>query len=222
MPLYSRKAERGRALAGITARQARDFLLELANLAEDMKAGKRFLLKFVHVWPVPGESFRLSMQNEIDEKPGAKPVDEQINEMLHEHWMLKLREAVRSVWTAPDLRTKRWGAFRILDQMIFSGDPSDAYAWPFWKFPERVVRLSPPTTFEQALLYLIRPDVRTGLCANEECPAPFYFPSRRSQRHCSTECALPSQQAYKRRWWNEHGRAWRKQRKSGRTSRKRK
>ena len=187
-----------------------------------MKAGKRFLLKFVHVWPVPGTYFRRSMQDEIDEKPGAKPVDEQIDKMLHEHWMLQLREAVRSLWTAPDLRTKRWGALRILDEMVFQEDQSNAYAWPFWKFPGRVVCLPPPTTFEQALLYLIRPGVRTCLCANKECPAPFYFPSRRSQRYCSAECALPSQQAYKRRWWNEHGKTWRKRRKSSRTSRKRK
>jgi hypothetical protein len=222
MPVYSSTVGGNRTLAGIKRPEARDFLLELANLGDDFNAGKRFMLKFVRVWPLPGKYMQPLIAENIDEKAGAKPVDEQINEMLIAHWILPLREAVRSVWTAPDLRTRQWGVLRILDQVSFQEDRSNAYAWPFWKFPGRVASLPPPTAFEQALRYLVRPDVRTGVCENKECPAPFYFPSRRGQRACSTECALPSQRAYKRRWWSEHGTEWRKRYKRNRSSRKRK
>jgi hypothetical protein len=206
-------------LAGPSAREARKFLLNLANLRNDEKPS-RFLLQFVGLWPVPGRFMAPLISDNIVRAPGAKPKSEQINEMLHEHWLLPLRDAVRSIWSAPDARTKRWGVFRILDEICFQEDATSTYAWPFLRYPGRVASLPPSTAFEQILAYLIRPDVHTHLCANAECPASYFFARRCSQKYCSEDCAAPAQREFKQRWWEKKGKAWRKARKRKRVRRK--
>lgn len=205
----SRRAAIG-ALA-VTASSARSFLLELANLRDEPEAGRRFRLKFVGLWPLPGPSLhgRLISEN-ISRAPGSRPVDEQIDEMLDKMWILPLRAALRIVWTAPDLRTKQWGIFRILDDVVVKENQSLPYSWPSWDLPGRVTCVPTPTPFELALRYLLR---RTGLCANPGCAAPYFFPTRRGQKYCSDSCAVPAQQEFKRKWWAEHGNAWRMKRK---------
>jgi hypothetical protein len=194
-------------------------LLNLANLRNDEKPS-RFLLQFVGLWPVPGRFMAPLISDNIVRAPGAKPKSEQINEMLHEHWLLPLRDAVRSIWSAPDARTKRWGVFRILDEICFQEDATSTYAWPFLRYPGRVASLPPSTAFEQILAYLIRPDVHTHLCANAECPASYFFARRCSQKYCSEDCAAPAQREFKQRWWEKKGKAWRKARKRKRVRRK--
>jgi hypothetical protein len=200
------------------------FLRDLANLRDDVDASKRFLARFMDFWPLPGAHTGQLIEEKMDRKPGAKPELEQLAEMLHQFWFMPLREGLRSIWTVPDLRAKQLGIVRLLDEMVFTEDRSGAY-WGFPTLPAQFRKLASfpaPTVFEQCLLYLIRPGVHTSLCANQECSAPYFFQSRRGEKYCSTDCARPAQQEFKRRWWREHGRVWRKQRKSGRTSRKRK
>jgi hypothetical protein len=199
-----------RTLAPISTASVKTFLLELANLRNDVDAGKQFLLRFAGLWPPTGKYETRNIENDIDKGPGAKPELEQIIEMLVEHWLLPLREGVRAIWVAPDLRTRQWGVLRILDEMIFKEDISDAYAWPFLRYPDRIVNLPPPTAFEQVLRYLIQPNLRAYVCANGECPAPYFFGSRIGQKYCSEDCALPAQREFKRAWWAAHGNAWRR------------
>lgn len=148
----------------------------------------------------------------LDRSKDAKPEDQQIDEMLHEYWLLPLREGVRGIWTAPDLRTKQWGVLRILDVTSFMEDQSGTYLWPFWSYPHKVTSLPPPTARELVLLYLIRSNVHTYLCANRDCSTPYFIASRRGQKYCSDACALPAQREFKRRWWNENGNTWRRER----------
>lgn len=206
-----------RALAWVPAAKARHFLLELANLRNEMDAGKRFILRFVGLWPIPGRYTRPLFSENITRAPGAKSADNQINEMLHEHWILPLRDGVRGIWTAPTRRTKLWGVFRILDEVVFKEDQSSAYAWPFLVHPDKVVSLPPLSAFEQALEYLIRPEVRTYFCANRGCPTPYFFPTHSGQKYCSEACAKPAQRKFKRIWWRAHGKEWRKKRKHKRS-----
>jgi len=75
------------------------------------------------------------------------------------------------------------------------------------------------TLFEQALLHLVREANRARYCQNPDCPAPYFFAARRSQKYCSDICALPAQREFKGRWWVEHGNRWREQRPKARTTR---
>src|SRR5580700_1406805 len=122
--MYSSMHETTRTLATVSASRARSFLFELANLRDEVEAGKRFLLKFVRLWPEPGRLHGPLIGENVSHTPGSKPENEQIDEMLHTHWILPLREGLRSVWTAPDLRMKQWGIFRILDEVVFQEDAS--------------------------------------------------------------------------------------------------
>jgi hypothetical protein len=198
-------------LAALPVSEIRRFLLRLANLRDDERP-EQFLARFVRLWPVPGRFTAPLISDNILRTPGAKPESEQINALLHKHWLLPLRDGVRSIWSASNARTKHWGVFRILDEICFQEDVTSTYGWPFLQHPGKVVVMPAPTNFEQILMYLIRPDVHTHFCENAECPAPYFFAFRRSRKYCSEDCAAPAQREFKRRWWNRKGEAWRKKR----------
>jgi len=202
----------------LAPRDAKKFLSEFVNLREEPEAGKKFITRYAGSWPVPGRITASLIAENIDRAPGAKPEKEQINDFLHRHWLLPLRDSLRNVWEVPDTRTKFWGALRILDEDLFSEIPG--HFFPAWKRPGNAVPLPPPTLFEQALQYLCRPDVNTGVCANSGCPAPYFFPSRSNQKYCSQVCALPAQRGSKQRWWAQNGSRWRRQSRKRRTRKK--
>jgi hypothetical protein len=63
--------------------------------------------------------------------------------------------------------------------------------------------------FQRALFLLFRESWRARVC--EKCG--YKFVARRvAQRYCSRECSESMQKENKRKWWNEHGEEWRKQR----------
>jgi hypothetical protein len=212
MVTNSSKFSTPRLLATVSASQAKQFLLELANLREDVASGKRFFVSHGRLCPMLGRYMQSLIAEDLDRGKDAKPEDEQIDEMLHEHWLLPLRDGVRSIWSAPDLRTKQWGVLRILNETSFAEDESASFLWPYWNNPGKVASLPPPTAFELVLRYLIRSNVHAYLCANRDCSTPYFIASRRGQKYCSDACALPAQREFKRRWWNENGNAWRRER----------
>jgi hypothetical protein len=53
-------------------------------------------------------------------------------------------------------------------------------------------------------------------CGNPECPAPYFFESRRGQRFCSEKCGGVGMREAKKRWWDKHGKQWRLKKKSQR------
>jgi hypothetical protein len=65
----------------------------------------------------------------------------------------------------------------------------------------------PPETItpvEAAIFYLRGNRKRALHCPNSDCPAPYFFASKKGQKYCSPECAKPSQREAKRRWWAEN------------------
>jgi hypothetical protein len=68
--------------------------------------------------------------------------------------------------------------------------------------------------FEVALMYCMRSAERLRVCQNTECPTPYFIAQRRWQKYCSEKCAQPSQREFKRKWWADHGDAWRKAQKA--------
>lgn len=73
-------------------------------------------------------------------------------------------------------------------------------------------------SFAHVLLRAIDVSDRMCRCPDPDCPAPYFIAQRRSQRYCSEACAQPAQRELKRRWWREHGGAWRRARRKRRTS----
>src|SRR5262249_19174616 len=54
----------------------------------------------------------------------------------------------------------------------------------------------------EAMIFHLRQNQKRALCCrNPECPAPYFFASKKGQEYCSTECAKPAQRLAKRRWW---------------------
>jgi hypothetical protein len=156
-----------------------------------------------------------------DLAPSAAAGIKEVCKNEHTHNLLPLRDAVRNVWKERDLTARRLGILRIAQDQYHQYWASDTD--PSWAFPKDVDRASRPipTPFQQMLEYLIRPNVRTSICTNPQCSAPYFFSSRLGRKFCSDACALPAQRKFKRRWWAEHGREWRAKRKGKRLRGKR-
>ena len=58
------------------------------------------------------------------------------------------------------------------------------------------------------------------MCANGRCRHPFFVAERRSDKNCSQECAKLGKRAANLKWWNKHGKQWRRKSKAKRRSRK--
>jgi hypothetical protein len=193
-----------RTLARISPQKAKTFLTALANLENLESAARRFALHY-------GAVFRDELPTSLiynwairGEEEGVVDLSE--DQRIWKYWLVPLRDAVRFLWTS-DLRTKQWGIFRILEKFfargvrgLAVGPVTDDVEW----FCAN--SLGPVTTCERIFTQLIQ---RTSICGNFDCPAPYFFARRRSQKYCSGECAAPAQREFKRKWWSEHGPKWR-------------
>jgi hypothetical protein len=66
------------------------------------------------------------------------------------------------------------------------------------------------------LLYLRdREQGKTAICANPDCPAPYFIRKRRTQKFCESGCVEYGAAQRSQRWWQLHGAEWRSRRKSG-------
>jgi hypothetical protein len=182
-----------RDLAMGASAEAKRFLIELANLAEDAKAAERFERRFSDFleWKL-GTTARLniSLIDTTLECVNSTQLDMR-------HWgLLQLRDALRSIWKSPDLRTKQWQIFLLQADPTMSGP---------------MLSLVPPplTPFQQAMTYLFKRAEKTRYCHNGDCLSPYFLAMRKSQKYCSEDCALPAQRASKRQWWQSNGPEWR-------------
>lgn len=194
MGMNSSTARGHRALARVSAAEAEVFLLDVANLRiGDNSDLSRFERRFGRFLPPP-------MEAAVDIKTD--------NELP---WAWAIQEAVRPIWLAPDLRIKQWGVFKFSYEVMqhtnrrFASEPG---ALP--KDKGVVEKLPPPTPLEQILLHLLKSADRLRYCKNPECPAPYFFAKRRSQKYCADVCALPAQREFKRLWWAHNGKQWRR------------
>ena len=218
-------------LAKVAPKQLERFLVELANLQMDIDAVKRFRERFAAFVPPHDEEWLASILEkdlvvavQIHKFPDITP-----EEMGESAWVSTLKLMLRDLWTEPDSRQKEWGVFAFRYALYKWGDHSlkgdDLFKILY--DPAKRFRVPPPTPFELALSYLVKAGDRARYCANPECPAPYFFVTRKNQRYCSEICAAPAQRELKRKWWAEHGEEWRKTRtgkKSGKgtTTKKRK
>ena len=129
-----------------------------------------------------------------------------------------LRDALRAIWIAPDKRTKEWGVFRLIESAVISDTNPTPHTGSatFQIVDGHVVPLPPPTSLEYCLRYLLRNANKSVVCANVECPAPYFFAGRKSQKYCTEKCAQPAQRKFKQEWWAKNGKEWRHRRETKR------
>jgi hypothetical protein len=130
-----------------------------------------------------------------------------------EHWAvghLLLRDMLRRAWDTRDMREREWLCFKFRDsyasmarhermsiEEIREEELAAAVTGPRYAAP-------PITPLEASLFYFQHQRNRTLRCPNVECPAPYFFASKKGQKFCSRACALPTRLESKRRWWAKH------------------
>lgn len=191
----------------------RNFLSDLVNFNDDDADLRRLQLRYPDLFETSG-AVQLARRWAVHvEEEGYEPAVPD-NDVLRRYWLVPLRDKLRSIWMTDDVRAKRWGLFRILQDHFQYGDARfDQSPYRTYSGFHRARVLEPPTKIERYLLYLTD-DVPTRKCQNPKCAAPYFFALRRTQRFCSDVCAKPAQSAYKRNWWKRNGKRWRAQRRA--------
>jgi hypothetical protein len=190
-----------RTLAESSSKQAKDFLESLANLND--KAGfKRLQAKFPDVL----EAVKRNMVAIYSAPPRVyRPGTPEHDEWARKSWLMPLRDTLRAIWRAPDVKTKEWGLFRISQDFFSRGDPNMIQR-PTSNGTDFLLSWEPPTRTEQFLLELMRWADLLKYCGNPDCTMPYFIATRRSQKYCSELCSQPAQREFKRRWWVQKGR----------------
>jgi hypothetical protein len=220
-------------LAPPRPKRLKQFLVEVANLKLSVVDIRRFLARF-------GE-FDLSNDNiarRITTRRASIlfcPDDEVIERLVVPY----VRIFARKIWLEQDFRTRdfAWVLFRA--DLLW--DPNEdflffwhllrvfdmekrAYSDQTWAEESQIDPQLPGAPkeleFERALRYLMEHHKLTRHCPNPDCPAPYFLALRHTQRYCSEKCAQSGERDTKRKWWNEHGRAWRKERRAAIKSKK--
>jgi len=169
----------------VTPAAADDFLLRLANLADNPDAAAHLLAKYPEMLPVIG----------------------------HVRQVFAFRRELRRAWNSQDARTRDWylsslrrGAalltrFPELKERMrqMPDQPTDEDLDYLTEPPPQI------TPFEAALYYF---QARVGdlakRCAHVDCPAPYFIASKRAQKFCSEKCAGPANRESKRKWWADN------------------
>ena len=184
-----------------------DALVELANLRDDPAAFERFARR----WPVfacveerleEGDYATNYMGFAYGEHPTRMPP--KIPKRFVLTW--QEREAVRRIWRGDS--DKLTEVLLPTPEEMMMDHLEWASAWNpqlklDWQRGEFVY--IPRSEFQGALYELFRRSAFVKLCANSDCPAPYFIADKTTQRYCSESCAEVLQRAYKLQWWKEHG-----------------
>jgi len=70
----------------------------------------------------------------------------------------------------------------------------------------------PVTPLQSALHLLVQKSDLAKVCANTDCPAPYFIANRTIQKYCCADCMAPFRREWKMKWWDRHGDEWRAKR----------
>lgn len=199
---------------GVTQRETRPFLVELANLPDfalkndsERAAWSRFVRKFTP-WV---SSLVETYQERASVEDGSMGSVFAVGAILNAAWLGNnphagatciLSEMLRAAWCKPTREERETG---VLEMLV---DLAQLYAT---RTRRRFALVEHP--IGRALLEAIHIADLMRVCLNTKCPARYFIAERRSQKFCSEACAEVAQREYKRRWWSEHGAAWSEARK---------
>jgi hypothetical protein len=187
-----------------------DGLIELANLRDDPAGFERFARR----WPmlgcvvddVPSDDSAGYRMDNVGFPYGEHPTRMPPN--LPKRFLLtwQEREALRRIWRGDS--DKLTEVLLPTPEEMMMDDSKWASAWNpqlklDWQRGEFVY--IPRSEFQETLYELLRRSAFVKLCANSDCPAPYFIADKTTQRYCSESCAEVFQRAYKLQWWKEHG-----------------
>ena len=200
--------KRSQTLAVLNPKRLERFLVELVNVRTgDSAAIGRFAERFAEGFGLYEQRLAVNTRVEGEKRSPRRAAVESII-------IPYLYDVFRAAWVEPDAKTRDF-AFAMLRT-----------DWMQIRYPDRglslrdeggIKRLPPPgeeTPIETAFHYLLKHHSRTRCCPNSECPAPYFFAQRHTQRYCSEKCAQIGERATKRKWWAEHGAGWREKKQS--------
>jgi hypothetical protein len=136
--------------------------------------------------------------------------------------LAKIQRLLCLAWDSHGLREREWYIFQARQEHYFStvyyplrdarvSAAVSAGADADQEFvrttaEEDGVRISPPalTPFEQVIYHFQRIAERASRCGNPECPAPYFFATKKGQKYCSSKCSGPAQREQKRDWWRRN------------------
>jgi hypothetical protein len=216
---------RTKNLARFTPARFEQFLIELTNLNMNGPAVSRFVRRFADF-----ELFNEQMFSALFNKPvptglPTSPIyplvySEEDDDPVHRVVIPYMRALFRATWVEPNRRTREW-AWAIFRSELAGrwahGGNDYLYLWNSnirWLGEDtQTVKLPeppPPVPYEGAFDYLLAHHNLARYCQNPNCPAPYFFAIRHTQRYCCEKCAQGGEKESKRRWWAEHGPEWRK------------
>jgi hypothetical protein len=166
-----------------------------ATLMEFYGPPKRRLIEDFLNWPSDAESI-LRFTRKYGPLQGA-PVGGAEFEVFWFPWKLDQRR-LRSLW-------QRRSIFGLSDAERTGGSLALGQSWLTY----RAVNL-----FVYLYMDLVTCEAkRLRICKRADCPNPYFIAGHLKQRFCSDKCAEWGQREWKKKWWAEHGTAWRHQRK---------
>ena len=212
------------AIAESSDKELLDALVDLANLRDDEASFKRLEAKwsgFVRV-----DERERPFWNSVLRSVGPSFLSTQF------HHMYRRREAVRRIWRGdsemlvlvllpevpPEESTDQE---KYVEKVDAKGLPIDLARPSQVRFDWQRGQLvyEPLTEFQRSLYALFQRSALAKVCANGDCPAPYFIATKVSQRYCSEKCAEVFQRKWKRQWWTEHGDDWRRSRRRPRQRR---
>lgn len=220
--------KQSQTLAVLSSSNLEQFLVELVNLSDDSAAVKRFVKRFAN-YGVADQRVVRAVFHLPDDFPFEKVSTMPFEEFLREYQATKreaivpyLRNIFRATWHEPDSKVREW-AWAILRTDLARVSFSSQYLQLVDQSGQiRLPKPPPLLPLETAFEFLLRHYNRVRHCPNPDCPAPYFFAKRHTQRYCSEKCAQNGERATKRKWWAEHGTEWREERKPDRSTKIRK
>jgi hypothetical protein len=191
-------------------------LSEFANLPATPAAMHRL---HTH-WPdlVPQRPTYFTQFAELELRTPAGEILPRENADLH--YSLWIQELVRQLWVGSvTFKTE-------LEQIFLTGKPGAPSDSPLtflnsapspgifgidWK--RRRFEYRPQSLLQEALYFLFQNSDKAKVCANPECPAPYFIAPRGNTKYCSGACLEEIKQKAKRVWWRNKGDEWRRNRK---------
>jgi hypothetical protein len=194
-------------MQSIKAREARAFLLALANTEDSAWIVRHFKKFFAPEFPQDSVGLRFSKP--FREHALGRSMTSDETRLLALVGVKALQNLLRMAWTTTDKDARQWQTNQLR-----------RLAWGLTVHPsvdqgvlERMLSDGPPPrdTLQQALFYFQSRAPQARLCANPECrQTRFFFADKPNRKYCSDICSEAARTASKKLWWDDHGTEWRK------------